>query len=154
MPHRAHQFEAAAPATPNAYRIIIAEDNQSLAGMLTRHILRRHPTAEIQTFGNGQDALTAYDHAGAELLFVNHGMPGMDGPTMIRILRARGDRVPMIGISGNPGLHDENMSAGATAFFAGAVVLTQLSAILGRFVPPAPRSPSLDVALGPSFVSP
>ena len=93
MPHRAHQFAAAVPATHTAYRIIIAEDNQSLASLLTRLILRRHPTAAIQTFGNGQDALAAYDHAGAELLFVNHGMPGMDGPTMMRILRARGDRI-------------------------------------------------------------
>jgi len=140
MPHRAHQFEAAVPATHPAYRIIIAEDNQSLAGMLTRLMLRRHPTAAIQMFGNGQDALAAYDHAGAELLFVNHGMPGMDGPTMIRILRARGDSVPMIGISGDPGLHDETMSAGATAFFAGADVLTQLSAILRRFVPATPSA--------------
>jgi hypothetical protein len=60
---------------------------------------------------------------------------------MIRILRARGDSVPIIGLSGNPGLHDETMAAGATAFVAGADVCTQLSAILGGFMPPAPRSP-------------
>jgi CheY-like chemotaxis protein len=65
-------------------------------------------------------------------------MPGMDGPTMIRIVRARGDRVPLIGISGDPGRHDETMSAGATAFFAGADVITHLSAILQRFVPATP----------------
>ena len=129
------------------YRIIIAEDDDSLASLLTRLILRGYPTAVVRAFGNGQDALAAYDQAGADLLFVNHGMPVMDGLTMIRILRARGDSVPMIGISGNPGLHDENMSAGATAFFAGAEVLTQLSALLRRFVPPAPRSPSLDAFL-------
>ncbi len=129
------------------YRIIIAEDDDSLASLLTRLILRGYPTAVVRAFGNGQDALAAYDQAGADLLFVNHGMPVMDGPTMIRILRARGDSVPMIGISGNPGLHDENMAAGATAFFAGAEVLTQLSALLRRFVPPAPRSPSLDAFL-------
>jgi len=117
------------------YRIIIAEDDESLASMLTRLILRRYPTAEIQTFGNGQDALAAYDQAGADLLFVNHGMPVMDGPTMIGILRARGDRVPIIGISGTPGLRDVNMAAGATVFVAGAELLTQLSAILQRFAP-------------------
>jgi hypothetical protein len=31
----------------------------------------------------------------------------MDGPTMIRILRVRGDSLPIIGMSGNPLLHDE-----------------------------------------------
>jgi two-component system response regulator RegX3 len=118
------------------YRIIIAEDDDSLASLLTRLILRRYPTAVVRAFGNGQDALAAYDQAGADLLFVNHGMPVMDGPTMIGILRARGDSVPIIGISGSPILHDENMAVGATAFFAGAEVLTQLSAILRRFFSP------------------
>jgi CheY-like chemotaxis protein len=135
------------------YRIIIAEDDGILASLFTRLILRRYPTAVVQAFGNGQDAVAAYDQAGADLLFVNHGMPGMNGPTMIRILRARGDSVPIIGMSGYPGLHDENMSAGATAFFAGAEVLTQLSTILRRFLPPTPRSSSLDAARCPPLVS-
>jgi hypothetical protein len=41
----------------HAYRIIIAEDDAALASLLVRLILRRYPTAEIQAFGNGQDAL-------------------------------------------------------------------------------------------------
>ena len=78
------------PALHHAYQIIIAEDDAVLASLLTRLILRCYPTAVIQAFGNGRDALAAYGRTPADLLFVNHGMPGMDGPTMIRILRARG----------------------------------------------------------------
>ena len=55
-----------------SYRIIIAQDDAALASLLTRLILRRYPTAVVQAFGNGQDALDAYDQAGADLLFVNH----------------------------------------------------------------------------------
>jgi DNA-binding NtrC family response regulator len=124
----------------HAYRIIIAEDDAALASLLVRLILRRYPTAEIQAFGNGQDALDAYDQAGADLLFVNYRMPDMDGPTMIRILRARGDSVPMIGMSGNPWLHDAYIAAGAMAFVEGCELNEQLSALLRRFLSPTRRS--------------
>jgi CheY-like chemotaxis protein len=124
----------------HAYRIIIAEDDGILASLLTRLILRRYPTAVIQAFGNGQDALDAYDQAGVDLLFVNHGMPGMDGLTMIRILRARGDSVPMIGMSGNPRHHDAYLAAGAMAFVEGGDLITQLSGLLQRFLPPTPHN--------------
>jgi CheY-like chemotaxis protein len=123
-----------------SYTIIIAEDDAALAAVLTRLILRRYPTATIRTFGNGRAALDAYDHTGADLLFVNYGMPGMDGPTMIRILRAQGDMVPIIGMSGDPGLHDEYRIAGAMAFVSGAALLNHLSSLLRRFLPPTPRS--------------
>jgi CheY-like chemotaxis protein len=123
----------------HAYRIIIAEDDDLVAALLVRLMLRRYPSAVIRAFGNGQDALDAYDQAGADLLLVNHGMPGMDGPTMIRILRARGDSVPMIGMSGNPWLHAEYMAAGATAFVESVDLIEQLSALLQRFLPPTPR---------------
>ena len=126
----AHPSIFVANAESYPYRIIIAEDDESLASLLTRLILRRYPTAVVRAFGNGQDALAAYDQAGADLLFVNHGMPGMDGPTLIRTLRARGDSVPVIGMSGDPSLHDAFMIAGAMAFVGGAEVLEQLSAIL------------------------
>jgi CheY-like chemotaxis protein len=136
-----------------AYRIIIAEDDESLAAILARLILQCYPSAKIQLFGNGLDALAAYNHSRADLLFVNHGMPSMDGPTLIRTVRARGDSVPIIAMSGNPSLRGENMAAGATAFVAGAELLRQLSAILRRFAP-APRSRSADAALCPPLVSP
>jgi CheY-like chemotaxis protein len=124
----------------DSYRIIIAEDDGILASLLTRLILRRYPTAVVQAFGNGQDALDAYDQAGADLLFVNHRMPGMDGPTMIRILRARSDSVPIIGMSGNPWLHDTYIAAGAMEFVEGWELIDQLSSLLQRFLPPTPGS--------------
>jgi DNA-binding response OmpR family regulator len=118
------------------YQVIIAEDETALATLLERLILRYYPTARVQTFGNGRDALDAYDRAGADLLFVNHGTPELDGPSFIRLLRARGDTVPIIGMSGNPRLGEEYRIAGATVFVGGAEVLDQLSALLQRFLPP------------------
>ncbi len=122
----------------DVYRIIIADDDDGLASLLTRLILRHYPLTVVQALSNGRTALAAYDQDGANLLFVNHGMPGMDGPTLIRTVRARGDSVPIIGMSGNPSLRDEYMAAGAMAFVGGADVITQLSALLDRFLLPLP----------------
>jgi CheY-like chemotaxis protein len=75
-------------------------------------------------------------------------MPGMDGPTLMRTLRACGDSVPMIGMSGDPSLHDEYIIAGAMVFVAGAELLEQLSGLLRRFLPrlvELPEETALDV---------
>ena len=58
---------------------------------------------------------------------------------MIRIVRARGDNVPIIGMSGIS-LHDRYIAAGAMAFAESADLITQLPALLQRFLPPMPRS--------------
>jgi len=122
-----------------SYTIIIAEDDAALASTLTRLILRHYPTAVVQTFGNGQEALDAYDRAGADLLLVNHGLPGMDGPTIIGTLRAHGDTLPIIGMSDNPGLPDY-MAAGAMAYLDDGELIGQIAALLRRFRLPTPRS--------------
>ncbi len=124
----------------DTYRIMIAQDDAALASLLTRLILRCYPTAVVQAFSTGEAALTAYDQTGADLLFVNHGMPGMDGARMIQILRARGDLVPMIGMSGDPSLHDTYRAAGAMAFAESWELIVHLSALLRRFLPATPRS--------------
>jgi DNA-binding response OmpR family regulator len=122
-----------------AYRIIIAEDDAALAFSLMRLILRHYPNAVVQTFDNGQEALDAYDRAGADLLLVSHGLPGMDGPTLIQTLLAHGDTLPIIGMSSNPGLHDY-MAAGAMAYLDDGELIGQIAALLRRFRLPTPRS--------------
>lgn len=131
---------------PETYCIIIAEDDENLASLLTRLVLRRYPTAVVQAFGNGLDALVAYDAVAADLLFVNHRMPGMDGHTLIRTVRARGDSVPIIGMSGDPSLHDTYMTAGAMAFAESGELIEQLSELLRRFLPPLVELPALRAA--------
>lgn len=122
---------------PNLYQIIIAEDEDVLAAMLVRLIVRLYPTAVVRTFGDGRVALAAYDRDGADLLLVNHAMPRMDGPTLIRTLRARSDSVPIIGMSGDPDNRQEYVSAGAQAFVSGAGMISELPGLLRRFLPPA-----------------
>jgi DNA-binding response OmpR family regulator len=123
----------------HSYRIIIAEADAVLASTLTRLMLRHYPTAVVQTVGNGQEALDAYGRAEADLLLVSHGLPGMDGPTIIGTLGAHGDTLPIIGMSDNPGLPDY-MAAGALAYLDDGELIGQIAALLRRFHLPTSRS--------------
>lgn len=131
-------YDSAYPAPCQAeidrIKIIIAEADAALAAMLLRRIRQHYPRAVIQVFSNGRDTLNAYDCAGADLLFVHHAMPGLDGLTLIHTLRARGDGVPMIGMSGDPALQDTYLSAGAIAFVCRPELLSQLARLLQRFL--------------------
>jgi CheY-like chemotaxis protein len=80
--------------------------------------------------------LDAYDAHGADLLFVNHEMPGLDGLSLIRKLRARGDSVSTIGMSRDSRHHDAYMAVGANAFLEGTSLNGQLAVLLGQFLPP------------------
>lgn len=84
---------------------------------------------------NGLEALHNYEQDGADLLIVNHAMPKLDGPALIRLLRARGDKVPIVGISGDCANREEELAAGATEFVETTDLIGELPALLARFKP-------------------
>ena len=130
------------------YRIIIVEDEPTLAELLVRLIMRHYPTALVTTFWSGQEALEAYMQQGADLLMIDRGVPGMDGLTMTQLLRQQGDAVPIIGMSGEPAFRDPYLAAGANAFLSGSELFEQIEAVLERLLPKsAPGSVSVQGAL-------
>jgi signal transduction histidine kinase/ActR/RegA family two-component response regulator len=104
MPHTEGPAEApSAPAAPKAKssrrRILVVDDNvdaaQSLA-MLLR--LRGH---DVQTAFGGSEALEAVKHDEPELVFLDIGMPVMDGYEVARQLRGQfGSEVTIIALTG------------------------------------------------------
>lgn len=121
-----------------SYRIMVIEDEPALSELLVRLILRRSPTAIIQAYWSGREALEAYDSTGADLLLIDRGVPGIDGITLTLLLRARGDRVPIIGMSGDPTYREPFMDAGATEFVSGSKLYDQMVGLLQRLLPPLP----------------
>jgi CheY-like chemotaxis protein len=117
------------------YRVIVVEDDPALAALLERLLRRRYPRMRVGTYWSGQEALVAYEQQGADLLLVDHGVPHLDGLTLTKRLRARGDGVPIIGISGDPSLRHQYLAAGATAFVSGQEVFEQIIALIEPFVP-------------------
>lgn len=132
-------------------RILIAEDEQTLAIFFQQCIVRYDHDAHVFTFPNGREMLSAYESHGADLLIINHAMPLLSGPQLIRLLRQRGDKVPIIGISGNPYTKDEFLDAGATAFLDASIVTLGLLSLIKMLLHP-PFS-SVDQSHTQSFLS-
>jgi CheY-like chemotaxis protein len=78
------------------------EDN-----VINQTVLRRQlatcatPLFEVAVANNGQEALDLVERQPFDLVLMDIQMPVMDGLEATRRIRARGERVPIIGLSGN-----------------------------------------------------
>ena len=75
-------------------RIVLAEDNVDLARGLS-HALGDAGHA-VDYFDNGADADAHLAAEGADLVILDIGLPGLDGLSVLRALRARGDLSPVL----------------------------------------------------------
>ena len=131
--------EQAGRDTPRA---MIAEDDESLRRML-RELLEGEGYA-VEAVGDGAEALARVRAAPPDLLVSDAVMPGLDGFSLCRTLRAeaRFERLPILLVSASyRAPHDERLAAGASAFLRKpAVVAEWLSAVQAAFAtaPPMP----------------
>jgi CheY-like chemotaxis protein len=80
-------------------RILIVDDESDFRVMLGKVLaMEGH---QVLFAGNGWEALLVLDGDGVELCIVDLMMPGMDGPTLLKILRdaARHKALPVIVVS-------------------------------------------------------
>ncbi|KQS57732.1 histidine kinase [Brevundimonas sp. Leaf363] len=80
-------------------RILLVEDNP-VGALLARTLLRREGCA-VETAATGEEAIEALRRARYDLVFMDMRMPGMDGPTAARAIRAGGDRTPIVALTAN-----------------------------------------------------
>ena len=97
---------AAAPAAPSAItlsgRILLAEDSEDNRRLVSFHL--RKTGAEVETAENGRVALGMIEKAEREgqpydLLVSDMQMPEMDGYTLARTLRERGNRIAIVALT-------------------------------------------------------
>jgi len=147
---------AAAPETAlrGHVRVLVVEDN-----IINQTVLRRQlessvvPGAQL-TFAvgiadNGQRALDVLESQPFDVVLMDLQMPVMDGIEATRRLRARGARVPIIGLSGNSRQEqvDAAMTAGMNAYVVKPYNRQELVRLICQFAgitgnqpapPPAP----------------
>jgi two-component system copper resistance phosphate regulon response regulator CusR len=75
-------------------RILIAEDEPRIASFLDKGL--RANGFSVLVVDDGADALTLADSDDFDLLVLDVGLPSMDGFAVLRELRARGRRLPVI----------------------------------------------------------
>nr|WP_319565352.1 response regulator [uncultured Rhodoferax sp.] len=75
-------------------RILLVEDNQTLADWLSRTLRKEHYT--VDWINNGADADFALRSEHYNLLILDLAIPKLDGKTLLKRLRARHDNTPVM----------------------------------------------------------
>jgi two-component system OmpR family response regulator len=109
-------------------RILVAEDDAILADGVT-HTLRQSGYA-VDWVKNGVEADTALDTDDFDLLILDIGLPKKSGLDVLKRLRARDSRVPVLILTALDGVNDRvrGLDAGADDYLAKPFELAELEA--------------------------
>ena len=114
-------------------RIILTDDHEWILQILVKLVEQTLPRAEIVAAESGLDAFEAYERGGADFVVTNHLMPEMDGPTLIRRLRAQAPDLPILMVSADPENKADAREAGANWFLSKKQITERLPGLLRRY---------------------
>ncbi|WP_354678304.1 response regulator [Cupriavidus plantarum] len=138
--------------TPSNYsaapRILVAEDHPVCA-MLLQHDLASLGSFDIAVHGSGADAWDAWQQAPVALLITDLNLPGMDGITLARAIRAAegaseidmdcgtARRTPIVALSASmtPTQRVHCRQAGIDAMAIKPIAYEDLAALLVKYLP-------------------
>lgn len=84
--------------TPVAARILVVDDQEDMRELLCEMLAEEGYRAEA--VGGGEDALRALGGEHYDLLLTDLNMPRMDGLALLRLVRERDPRLPVVVITG------------------------------------------------------
>ena len=121
-------------------RVLLVEDNP-VGALLAATLLRREGCA-VETAASGREALEALKRARYDLVFMDMRMPGMDGPSAARAIRARGDETPIVALTANAFAEDRKacLEAGMDDHLVKPLELDALRIALARWTKTADRA--------------
>ena len=113
--------------------VLLVEDNPVNA-LLARTLLTREG-CRVQTAADGREALSLMAETCFDLVLMDMRMPGLDGPTTARHLRARGDQTPIIALTANAFVEDRQacFEAGMNDYLTKPLAPTALRTLLARW---------------------
>ncbi|WP_341210868.1 response regulator transcription factor [Sphingomonas paucimobilis] len=117
-------------------RLLLVEDDLALAESLLAMLGARGLGCDH--LATGKDALHALATMDYDLVLLDLGLPDLDGMALLRILRAQGDRIPLIALTARSALADRvaGLSTGADDFiikpFEAEELIARIRALLRR----------------------
>ncbi len=117
-------------------RILIAEDEKNLNALLKRRL--KEADYSVDACFNGDDALAYVEGAEYDALVLDIMMPGKDGLEVLKILRRRGNMVPVLLLTARDSIEDRvrGLDAGADDYlvkpFAFEELLARLRVLLRK----------------------
>jgi CheY-like chemotaxis protein len=115
---------------PQHPQIIVADDDPAVLSFVQLLIKRALPSAVVRPFSSGEAAWEQIQLGKTDLLITDCKMLGMDGPELVRNLRAAQFRFPVIMISGSPECQRLGEEAGIDYFFEKTRLTRELSPLL------------------------
>lgn len=114
--------------TAPAKRILIIEDEQELAALVSRHL--REQGFEVTAVARGDAGLRAAEGADFDLVLLDLMLPGMDGMQVCRRLRARGVQTPIVMVTARTTEVDKvlGLDMGADDYIAKPFGIAELTA--------------------------
>lgn len=125
-------------------RILIAEDEARIAAFLEKGLKANGFTTTIAATGDDAAALAA--DSDFDLLILDLGLPGKDGSEVLREIRTRGERMPVIILTARDGLRDKvsGLEAGADDYVTKPFKFEELLArVRARLRDPGKPEPDL-----------
>ena len=139
-------------ATPSA-RVLVVEDDEAIADVLRRSL--RAEGHEVQSAGDGVEALSAAEQFVPDLVILDLGLPRLDGTEVLKRLRAEGD-VPILILTARTETEDrvEGLDSGADDYlpkpFEREELLARTRALLRR----RPPRGSASIVVGDLLLNP
>ena len=131
-----------ARSAPTGHRLLIAEDDRAVRDSLTRALeLEGYVVTAV---GDGAQALDVAASAAPDVVVLDVSMPIVDGLTVCKVLRADGNRVPILMLTARTETRDRvaGLDAGADDYLPKPFELDELLARLRALL----RRTQLDVA--------
>ncbi len=118
-----------------SYHFTLAEDDADALFLVQRQLMHDFPGSSFAAFTNAEDALDHLLNHPTDMLVTNHGMGAMNGAELIRQLRRRNFKFPIIMLSGNPAAEREALEAGASAFLLKTAGMEGLERLIHDLLP-------------------
>jgi CheY-like chemotaxis protein len=118
-----------------SYHIIIADDSDTVRGLVARVVAHTYPAVRISAVADGQAALDIFQQEGADLLITNNDMPRLGGIALAQQVRASGATLPIVMLSGNAAVAPAAQAAGVTSFVSKPFTIEQLTHVLTQLLP-------------------
>ena len=118
-------------------RFIIVDDDKDVRYFMRRVIQRRFERAEISEAADGAEALKLFEATAPDLMVIDHNLPSLSGPDLVRELRTRDPMMPIVMVSHFPAARAEALQAGANSFVSKDELINFLGDHLVKLLIPA-----------------
>jgi len=129
-------------------RVLLAEDNPQLATWLTKALRQKQFAVDCRIDGSAADHSLAVEDYDAVILDLT--LPGMDGLEVLRRMRQRGSRTPVLVLTARAALDErvQGLNLGADDYLAKPFELAELEARLNALIRRSQGGGSSSLVLG------